>query len=185
MFHPQSNQKITQYSTFLLLIVCLIFGTTAKSVFGKGDVQTNPTEIAQTSALNSKTQQALKEALADEYKSRAFYQAVINKFGEVRPFSNIVMAEARHAAALEQLFIQYKVAIPPDAYANKIEAPGSLLTACQMSIVTEKENREMYDRFLAFIQEPDIRMVLERLRDASQQKHLPAFERCQQRLSRS
>jgi hypothetical protein len=182
MFHY--NQKISRYSSLLLLFVCLIFGTTAKSVLGKGDVQTTPTEIAQTSALNSKTQQALKEALADEYKSRAFYQAVINKFGEVRPFSNIVMAEARHANALEQLMIQYKVAIPPDAYANKIEAPGSLLTACQMSIVTEKENREMYDRFLAFIQEPDIRMVLERLRDASQQKHLPAFERCQQRLSR-
>jgi hypothetical protein len=54
-----------------------------------------------------------------------------------------------------------------------------------MSIVTEKENRGMYDRFLAFIQEPDIRMVLERLSNASQQKHLPAFERCQQRLSRS
>jgi len=54
-----------------------------------------------------------------------------------------------------------------------------------MSIVAEQENREMYDRFLAFIEEPDIRMVLERLRDASQQNHLPAFERCQQRLSHS
>lgn len=183
MFH--CNQKISRYSSFLLLIVCLILGTTAKSVLGKGDIQTNPTAIAEKSSLNSQTQQALKEALADEYKSRAFYQAVINKFGEVKPFSNIVMAEDRHAIALEQLFIQYGLAIPQDSYANKMEVPGTLLAACQISIVTEKENRRMYDRFLAFIQEPDIRMVLEKLSNASQERHLPAFERCQQRLSRS
>ena len=185
MFHLQNNQKIIKYSSFLFLIVCLILGTTTAGVFGNEVVQTNPSAIAEKSSLNSQTQQALKEALADEYKSRAFYQAVINKFGEVKPFSNIVMAEARHAAALEQLFLQYGLAIPQDSYANKMEVPGTLLAACQMSIVTEKENRGMYDRFLAFIQEPDIRMVLERLSNASQQKHLPAFERCQQRLSRS
>ena len=185
MFHLQNNQKIIQYSSFLFLIVCLILGTTTAGVFGNEVVQTNPSAIAKKSSLNAKTQQALKEALADEYQARAFYQAVINKFGEVKPFSNIVMAEERHAIALEQLFLQYGLAIPQDSYANKMEVPGTLLAACQMSIVTEKENRGMYDLFLAFIQEPDIRMVLERLSNASQQKHLPAFERCQQRLSRS
>ena len=94
------------------MIVCLILGTTTAGVFGNEVVQTNPSAIAQKSSLNAKTQQALKEALADEYQARAFYQAVINKFGEVKPFSNIVMAEERHAIAMEQLFLQYGLAIP-------------------------------------------------------------------------
>ena len=67
------------------MIVCLILGTTTAGVFGNEVVQTNPSAIAQKSSLNAKTQQALKEALADEYQARAFYQAVINKFGEVKP----------------------------------------------------------------------------------------------------
>jgi hypothetical protein len=86
MFHPQNNQKSTQYSSFFLLIVCLILGTKTESISGKEAIQTNSSAIAQKSALNPKTQQALKEALVDEHKARAFYQAVMNKFGEVKPF---------------------------------------------------------------------------------------------------
>jgi len=37
--------------------------------------------------LNPETQAALIEAIQDEYKARAFYEAVMNKFGSVRPFS--------------------------------------------------------------------------------------------------
>ena len=48
--------------------------------------------------------EVLSEALADEYRSRAMYQAVIDRFGSIRPFSNIVQAEGRHAQALLNLF---------------------------------------------------------------------------------
>ena len=41
------------------------------------------------------------DAINDEYHARAFYNAVIDKFGEIRPFSNIVQAETRHAETIE------------------------------------------------------------------------------------
>jgi hypothetical protein len=55
-------------------------------------------------ALNDTEVQALKDTLDDEYKSRETYARVIRDFGEVRPFINIVEAEARHASALLDLF---------------------------------------------------------------------------------
>ena len=54
--------------------------------------------------LNGVEINALSETLDDEYKSQETYAQVIRDFGEVRPFINIVMAEARHAVALLNLF---------------------------------------------------------------------------------
>ena len=56
--------------------------------------------------------QALEEALDDEYKSQATYAGVINDFGSVRPFINIVEAEARHVSALLSLFAKFGLAAP-------------------------------------------------------------------------
>ncbi|PIE42699.1 MAG: DUF2202 domain-containing protein, partial [Gammaproteobacteria bacterium] len=52
---------------------------------------------------------ALIEALDDEYKARATYRYVIDTFGPVRPFINIVNAETRHIQALIPLFHKYGV----------------------------------------------------------------------------
>jgi|GEM_PF-6427211 hypothetical protein len=37
---------------------------------------------------------------------------------------------------------------------------------------------KMYDNFLSFVQEPDLKAAFTQLRQVSQNKHLPAFERC-------
>ncbi|MEQ9549430.1 MAG: DUF2202 domain-containing protein [Coleofasciculus sp. G3-WIS-01] len=132
--------------------------------------------------LNHETQAALIEAIEDEYKARAFYEAVMNKFGAVRPFSNIVNAEARHAQRLAALLIKYRVPVPADTFTGTIDAPDSLKAACKISIDGEIENLKMYDRFLSFVQEPDIAAAFSQLRDASANHHLPAFERCYSRL---
>lgn len=47
-------------------------------------------------------EQILREALEDERKAEATYMAVIEKFGPIRPFINIVFAENRHAMAVEK-----------------------------------------------------------------------------------
>ncbi|WP_447962675.1 hypothetical protein [Nitrospira sp. Ecomares 2.1] len=47
--------------------------------------------------LDANTKAMVLEALMDEYKARAFYRLVLNTFGEIRPFSNIVNAEETHA----------------------------------------------------------------------------------------
>ena len=62
--------------------------------------------------LDEKTQNALIAAIQDEYKAKAVYQKVINTFGEVRPFSNIIKAEEQHIQELLPLFEKYGVEVP-------------------------------------------------------------------------
>ena len=133
---------------------------------------------ATNTSLDAKTQQAMVDAINDEYHARAFYNAVMDKFGEIRPFSNIVHAETRHAERLSQLFKQYGLPIPEDSFAGKVEAPETLEIACQMGVEAEIANVKMYDKFLDFIQESDLRDTFTQLRYVSQNKHKVAFERC-------
>jgi len=129
-------------------------------------------------ALDAATVAALEEALDDEYKSAATYHAVIAAFGPVRPFINIVEAEERHAGALLGLFERFGLKPPPDRWAGQVEAPESLGAACREAVAGEIENAAMYDRLLGIVSNTDVAEVLERLREASQSRHLPAFRRC-------
>lgn len=139
--------------------------------------------ISQTSAdtrteLNVQTQQAMIDAINDEYYARTFYTAVINKFGEVRPFSNIVHAEDRHVSLWNHLFTKYGLPIPPDTFMGNVPAPDTLQAACQAGVESEIANVKMYDQFLEFVQEADLRAAFSQLRHVSQNNHLPAFQRC-------
>lgn len=46
----------------------------------------------------------LRYAIEDEYLTRGEYQKIIEKFGEKRPFTNIIKAENRHISWLKPLF---------------------------------------------------------------------------------
>ncbi len=127
-------------------------------------------------------QKALVEALQDEYKARATYQLVISKFGKIRPFINIIESEERHIQALLSLFQKYEIPIPVDNWASQVIAPASILEACQIGVRSEIENGEMYQRLLDLTSEyPDVQHVFLNLQRASQENHLPAFQRCSER----
>ncbi len=135
----------------------------------------------QTSKLDDRTRMALLAALADERRSEAEYEAVIAKFGDVRPFSNIVNAEKRHETFLLPLFEKYTTEVPKNEFGKgKTPTPATIAEACQNGVTGEKVNIALYKGFLEFVKEPDVRQVFEYLRDASQNNHLPAFERCGQ-----
>jgi hypothetical protein len=122
---------------------------------------------------------ALNEALQDEYKARATYRAIIERFGAVRPFANIVTAEERHIQALLPLFTRYGLAVPQDEWPTQVEVPESLGQACQAGLQAEIENGAMYERLLALtVAYPDVQQVFRQLQRASQENHLPAFQRC-------
>jgi len=122
---------------------------------------------------------ALIEAINDEYKARATYRAVINKFGEIRPFINIVEAEGRHIQALLPLFAKYNIALPTDDWYSRVETPLSIIDACHLGVADEIDNAEMYDRLLdSTIDYLDVQEVLKKLQKASKENHLPAFQRC-------
>ena len=123
----------------------------------------------------------LHEALDDEHRSWATYDQVIRDFGEVRPFSNIREAEARHMEALITLFVRYDLPVPENTWVGRVDRYANLQAACEASVEAERANGEMYERLLAASRRADILTVLRNLQAASQQRHLPAFQRCMQR----
>lgn len=135
--------------------------------------------------VDERTIHALREALDEEYRSRAAYRSVIEAFGPVFPFVNIVEAEERHASALINLLEFFGVEPPKDNWVGCVTAPSTLRDACRAGVEGEIENAAMYDRLLAEIVDPRVRAVMRRLQIASQERHLPAFQRCLQRESRS
>jgi hypothetical protein len=125
-------------------------------------------------------QAALDEALNDEYKALSTYKAVIAQFGTVRPFSMIKGAEEQHIASLKAIYDKYGLEIPENTWPSKVSAPATLQEACQIGVEAEIANAALYqDELLPAVQEyEDIVTVFTNLMNASEQRHLPAFERC-------
>lgn len=149
------------------------------AVFGIVTVIFSSIEAIAQPQLDAQTQQAMIEAIQDEYRARAFYNAVLQKFGDVRPFSNIVKAENNHVQLWNALFAQYEISVPPDTFAGNVQVPETFKAACEAGVENEVANVQMYDRFLQFVKPADLRAAFTRLRQVSQERHLPAFQRCQ------
>jgi rubrerythrin len=133
------------------------------------------------SAFTAAEVRTLHEALDDEYRAWATYDQVLADYGAVRPLSHIRDAEARHIEALAGLFERYGLALPANPWPGRVERYADLRQACEAGVAAEIANAGMYERLLAATQRPDLRAVLQRLQEASQQRHLPAFRRCAER----
>jgi len=130
--------------------------------------------------LSASVKDALNQAINDEYKAYSTYEAAIKKLGNVRPFSMIIRAEEQHISALKSIYDKYGLTIPENTLAKKVTAPDTLQQACQTGVDAEIANATLYrDKLLPAVTDyEDITQVFENLMNASQQKHLPAFERC-------
>lgn len=138
-------------------------------------------QSAAEAAASNPVQSALLAALDDEYKAEATYQAVLDKHGDVRPFSNIIRAEQRHQEMVKAEMDRRGWTYGPNPYIGKIKVPATLLEACQTGVEAEIENIALYDRLLPQIDDAAARDVLIRLQSASRENHLPAFKRCVER----
>jgi|GEM_PF-684213 len=127
---------------------------------------------------NAKT--SLLKALDDEYKAYATYNSIITKFGNIRPFIMIIRAEEQHISSLKSLLDKYGIAIPENTYINKIVAPQTLQEACSLGVTAELDNAALYQNTLlpTVTSYEDITRVFTNLMNASQEKHLPAFQNC-------
>ncbi len=131
------------------------------------------------SSLDDKTRNALIEAIDDERRSRALYQAMADKFSGARPFINILEAEKRHEERLLPLFHKYRIAVPENRFdPAKIPVPESRQEACRVGEESEKKNIEMYEGYFKFVKEQDVIDAFKYLQAASRDNHLPAFTRC-------
>lgn len=138
---------------------------------------------ANASSNKQNLQMSLNMAIDDEYKAYTLYEATIEKFGSIRPFSNIINAEARHIESIENLMIQYEIPIPVNPYKKEKMmdlVPATIDEACKIGVQAEIDNAKLYDEKILPLVEgfADAKLVLQNLRDASQLRHLPAFQRC-------
>jgi len=130
--------------------------------------------------LPDNVKKALDEAINDEYKALTTYEAIIAKFGSVRPFSMIKGAEEQHIASLKALYDKYGLQVPINEWVNKVSIPATLQESCQAGVDAEIANAALYkDSLLPSASSyGDIVQVFTDLMNASEQKHLKAFERC-------
>ena len=130
--------------------------------------------------LSESIKNALDEAINDEYKALSTYEAVIYKFGNTRPFSMIKGAEEQHIASLKAIYDKYGLTAPKNTSSGKITSPATLKEACQAGVEAEIANVSLYrDKLLSVVKDyEDITAVFINLMNASQEKHLVAFEKC-------
>lgn len=117
-------------------------------------------------------------ALNDEYMAAATYEQVNREFGDPRPFVNIVRAEMRHADRLKTLFTKYGLAIPDNPWAGKVPKYKSVAEACKAGVEGEIANRDLYTKLFKTTERQDILDTYRALQRASEENHLPAFQRC-------
>lgn len=134
-------------------------------------------------ATTPNAEKALNMALDDEYKAYSNYKVIIEKYGEIKPFSNIIYAEQRHINALIATMQRYNIPTPNNKYLlpkYAPQAPNSIKAACEAGINAEIENANLYDNKLIPMVKgySDIEITFKNLRDASQYRHLEAFKRC-------
>jgi hypothetical protein len=136
-----------------------------------------PTELSLTVDTSKaySLEEMLNYALQDEYMAQAEYQAIIEEFGDVRPFTNIVNAEQNHIDLLLPLFAEYGINVPVNESAASVVVPDSITSALSTGVDAENANIAMYQAFLAQDNLPDnVRQAFEYLQNASQ-SHLQAF----------
>lgn len=111
-----------------------------------------------------------------EYAAAAMYQAVIDEFGQVEPYVSIKEGEERHIDALVRQLERMGYDVPENPYLGEVSAPADLQTAAEAWALGEIANVEMYDELLTQTDDETLTRVLENLRRASLESHLPLFE---------
>lgn len=122
--------------------------------------------------------QGLQLSLNDEYHAAAVYSRILDDFGQIRPFSNILRAEFNHAASLERTYTAYGIPIPENPWMGAVEGFESVSAACSVGVEAEILNRDLYAILFASTDREDILRVYRALQSASEENHLPAFQRC-------
>jgi hypothetical protein len=129
---------------------------------------------------DASVEEMLRYAIQDEYLARAEYRAIMKKYGEFRPFSNIVGSEESHIAWLKDAHKAAGLGLPSDEAASRVVVPGTMKEAYQAGVDAELANIAMYDSFISSkimtrSENAEYKELFVRLRDASK-NHLAAFE---------
>jgi hypothetical protein len=151
-------------------------GTTAAGI---GTGTTAPRTGTALTGLSASEQDALSQAILEEYGALNLYQSVIAQFGNVYPFSFIVNAEQQHINALVRQATKYGVAIPANPGLTTVPTFATLSDACRAGAAAEIADAALYDELKSVVTHTDILQVFNNLQSASLNSLLPAFQTCQ------
>lgn len=128
--------------------------------------------------LSVEEEEALKEAILEEYGALNLYQSVIEQFGSVYPFSQIARSEQQHANALIRQAEKYGVQVPANPGLSETPVFETLADACQAGVDAEIADAALYDTLKPVTVHADLLRVYEYLQSASLNNHLLAFQTC-------
>jgi hypothetical protein len=153
--------------------------TSSPAVTDSPETPPDSTRAAPTSAAAAADVDGiLVRALTHEHQTKATYDDVVARLGDVAPFSAVAPAEAQHIAELEAVARARGVDVS-GITATASPAASTLAEACQVGVQWEEATVALYDELLPQVAaHPDVEYVFTNLRSASQDRHLPAFERC-------
>jgi hypothetical protein len=159
--------RIWRWSALALVLGVLMITALSPAGAASGSARLTPAE-----------EDALRQAIDEEYLALTTYQAVIKEFGDVSPFSNIVLSEEQHVAALSQLFVKYGMEIPKDDGDQFAYEWASFSDACKTGVAVEIDDIDLYDELLPTVQNKrDLTRVFTNVQAASY-NHLAAFQAC-------
>jgi hypothetical protein len=121
-------------------------------------------------------EEMLTYAILDEYAAQATYQAILDAYGQVKPFSKIVLAEQKHIDLLLPLFETYGINVPVNNASDSVVLPDSIASAIATGVEAETLNIAIYESFLEQDLPEDVRVVFEYLK-AGSENHLAAFSK--------
>lgn len=110
----------------------------------------------------------------DEYKARAEYVALVDEFGTISPFTNLIRAETMHIKALTRLFDAYGLDVPADNGSQFAVVPDTLEEAYAIGKQAEIDNIKLYEDYLDADLPANVERVFTNLMNASE-KHLETF----------
>jgi rubrerythrin len=125
---------------------------------------------------------ALVPVLDAERLAVDFYEAVVLQLEVGRPFSKVAQAEVKHVDSLEKLYTKRSLPLPdpPDSgdVVARVATYTSLSQACADAADHERLMDGQYEGLLQGELPDDVAKVLGRLKTATSEGHLPAFEMC-------
>jgi hypothetical protein len=138
-------------------------------------------KISYNSAGDELTPQEIEFLIAaykDEARGEYLFKKITEKFPDATGFIKILSSEQNHVTTLEAIFIRYELEIPKNLDFSDMKIPSSVDEACTIATAYEKENVEMYKKFLNNVSNKYLKTVFEDLRDISIYRNIPAIEKC-------
>jgi rubrerythrin len=131
------------------------------------------TSLEGTDVDEAELQAMLDVLYLDELNAKAEYEALVEVFGDQSPYTQLILAETRHADALLRLYDLYDLEVPT-VQVNTPVVPATLEETYAIGIDAEVANIALYDNYLDLNLPDLVERVFSNLQRASE-NHLRIF----------